>query len=204
MPETSTWTFLHWAPADASFATTLRRQRRPKLAGCIVPVKEKSRRQHLKEIERALDPDSELSPRSILVGQMLWFDQEAEAICTKLIAKLKEQNTKPEVLQSLWRECLQFRRDAIDCASKAAKFVHPALEAVSVKQESVHRYCIVAPRIIEDTNEWLKKCQAEMASKAVADDLRIDRAIEHAKLKNSSHAAQHIEEDENPLDEIPE
>ena len=74
----------------------------------------------------------------------------------------------------------------------------------SVKQESVHRYCIVAPPVIEDTNEWLRKCEAEMAGRAVADDLRIDRAIEHAKLKNSSHTAQQIEEDENPLDEIPD
>jgi hypothetical protein len=43
-----------------------------------------------------------------------------------------------------------------------------------------------------------------MAGRAVADDLRIDRAIEHAKLKDLSHAAQPIEEDENPLDEISE
>jgi hypothetical protein len=103
----------------------------------------------------------------------------------------------------LWRELIQLRRDAIDCASKAAKFVHPALEAVSVKQETTHRFVIAAPPPIHDVNEWLAKCHGELRDKAVADDLNINRAIEQAK-RSDSHKSQRIEEDDNPLDEIPE
>jgi hypothetical protein len=41
-----------------------------------------------------------------------------------------------------------------------------------------------------------------MRAGPVADDLNINRAIEQAK-KAGSHKSQAIEEDENPVDEIP-
>jgi hypothetical protein len=161
-----------------------------------------TKKQRLKAIERSLNPDGDLSPKAVLALQMQFFDQQAEELTQELIAALKKQSVRSEVLLNLYREMLQHRRDCCDVASKLIKYTAPALESVSVKQEST--YVIVAPPVIESTDEWLKKCQAEMSGRSVADDLRIDRAIEHAKLKDSSHTAQPIEEDENPLDEITE
>jgi hypothetical protein len=96
------------------------------------------------------------------------------------------------------------RDRAVTAASKLAPFETPKMESISVAQEQTVRFVISAPEPIDDVNVWLERCQAQMSGRAVADDLRIDRAIEHAKLKNSSHATQHIEDDENPLDEIPD
>jgi hypothetical protein len=101
------------------------------------------------------------------------------------------------------REMMTSRKDCIDVAARVAPYCHPKQEAVSVKTESVHKFCIVAPAVIEDANEWLAKCHGELRAKAVAVDLNINRAIEQAK-KADLHKSQPIEEDDNPLDEIPE
>jgi hypothetical protein len=134
--------------------------------------------------------------------QAHWFSDEAEALTQELIAALKKQSVRSEVLLSLYREMLQHRKDAIECCSKVAPYVHPKKEAISVEQKTEHRMVIFAPAPIDDVNVWLERCKADMSGRAVADDLRIDRAIENAKLKDSSQ--QHIKDDENPLDEIPD
>ena len=95
------------------------------------------------------------------------------------------------------------RQTCIDACSKLLPYTSPKLSNVEIAQKTDHQPCIVTPTPIEDANEWLAKCTGEMRAKAVSDNLNINRAIEQAK-KADSHKPQPIEEDENPLDEIPE
>jgi hypothetical protein len=145
--------------------------------------KEPSRKARLKALEKSLDPDGELSPKAVIALQMQWFNSEAESLLTRLIARLEEHGARSEVLLNLWRELIQMRRDAVDTASKLVKFVHPSLEAVSVKQETTHHFVIQAPPIIEDAEKWLEHCRKDAATRAVATDIKIDAAIDAAKQK---------------------
>jgi hypothetical protein len=142
--------------------------------------------------------------KQILSEQANWHDSEGLRLTEQVIKYLNSSGTSASVLLQTFRSMLEMRDKAVNAASKLIPFQEPRKESVSVQGEQVYRYVIACPEPMTDTAAWLKKCQAEMAGRAVADDLRIDRAIEHAKLKNSSHTAQQIEEDENPLDEIPD
>jgi hypothetical protein len=147
----------------------------------------------------------EKTAKQVLSEQCNWFDSESIRLCESVIKYLNSSGTSASVLLQTFRSMQEMRDKAVNAASKLISFQEPKLESVSIAKEETHRYVICAPEPMTDTAAWLKKCQAEMASKTVSDDLRIDRAIEHVKLKNSSHARQPIEEDdENPLDEITE
>src|SRR6516162_9551785 len=142
--------------------------------------------------------------KQILSEQANWHDSEGIRLTEQVIKYLNSSGTSASVLLQTFRSMLEMRDKAVNAASKLIPFQEPRKESVSVQSEQVHRFVIQAPEPIDDVNVWLERCKAEMSGRAVADDLRIDRAIEHAKLKNSSHRAQQIEEDENLLDEIPE
>jgi hypothetical protein len=144
-----------------------------------------SKKQRLKQLERSLNPDGDLTPKAVLALQMQFFNEQAEQLTQELIAALKKQSVRSEVLLNLYREMLQHRRDACDTASKLIKFTAPALESVSMEQKTEHRFVIQCPEPIEDVTEWLKKCEAHNRSKAIATDLKIDRAIADAKRKPS-------------------
>jgi hypothetical protein len=166
-----------------------------------------TKKQRLKKLQLALDPNSEHSPRSVLIMQCHWFSDEAQALTEELIAALRKQNTRAETLLSLYRELIQHRKDAIDCASKAAAYVHPKKEAISVENKSEMRFVFSCPEPIASTEEWLAKCKKDMASRVIKTDLDIDRAI--AASKQAAPTLRPIEdfedgEIENPLDEIPE
>jgi hypothetical protein len=167
-----------------------------------------TKKQRLKAIERSLNPDGDLSPKAVLALQMQFFDQQAEELTQELISALKRQSVRSEVLLNLYREMLQHRRDCCDVASKLIKYTAPALESVSVRQESETRFVIVSPPVIESTDEWLAKCKKDMASRAIKTDLDIDRAIESSR-KQAVPTLGPIEnfednEDDNPLILIPE
>jgi hypothetical protein len=147
---------------------------------------------------------AEKPAKQILSEQANWHDQEGIRLCEQVIKYLNSSGTSASVLIQTFRSMLEMRDKAVNAASKLIPFQEPRKESVSVQNEQVHRFVIQAPEPINDVNVWLERCKAEMSGRAVSDDLRIDRAIEHAKLKNSSHTADQIEEDENPLDEIPE
>jgi hypothetical protein len=167
--------------------------------------KEKTRKQRLKDLERSLNPDGDLSPKAVLALQMQWFHGESEKTCSELITKLQSQNVRAEVYLKLWSDLLQLRRDACDTAAKLIKFVSPAMESVSVKQETTHRFVISAPTPIDDVNVWLKKCESDSKSRAVKTDLDIDQMLVDAKTKSVPRLIP-IEDidDENPLKDIPE
>jgi hypothetical protein len=171
----------------------------------MAPPKPKTKKQRMKDLERSLNPDGDLSPKAVMALQMQFFNSEAEQLTQDLIAALKKQNVRAETLLGLYREMLQHRKDCADIAQKLAKFVHPAMESVSIKQESEHRFVIVSPPVIESTDEWLAKCKKDMANKAVKTDLDIDRMISEVKQKSTSPLIP-IEdtEDDNPLDLIDE
>jgi hypothetical protein len=142
--------------------------------------------------------------KQILSEQANWHDSEGLRLTEQVIKYLNSSGASASVLLQTFRSMLEMRDKAVNAASKLIGFQEPKLEAVSIAKEETHKFVIVAPEPVSDVNVWLERCKAEMAGRAVSDDLRIDRAIEHAKLKNSSHTAQQIEDDENPLDEIPE
>jgi hypothetical protein len=170
-----------------------------------VEVKAPNKKSRLKQIERSLNPEGDLSPKAVMALQMQFFNSQAEQLTQDLIAALKKQNVRAEALLGLYREMLQHRKDCADIAQKLAKFVHPAMESVSIKEESEHRFVIMSPPIIESTDVWLAKCKKDMANKAIKTDLDIDRMISDAK-KQAAPRLQPIEleDDENPLEDIPE
>jgi hypothetical protein len=49
-----------------------------------VADKPKSKRQRLKELERSLNPDGDLSPKAVLALQMQFFHLEAEKLLEEL------------------------------------------------------------------------------------------------------------------------
>src|SRR5215469_3623591 len=110
--------------------------------------KPKTKKQRMKDLERSLNPDGDLSPKAILALQMQFFNEQAEQLTQELIAALKKQNVRAETLLGLYREMLQHRKDCADIAQKLAKFVHLAMESVSIKQESTHKFVVVAPPVI--------------------------------------------------------
>jgi hypothetical protein len=166
----------------------------------MAPPKPKTKKQRMKDLERSLNPDGDLSPKAVMALQMQFFNSEAEQLTQDLIAALKKQNVRAETLLGLYREMLQHRKDYADIAQKLAKFVHPAMESVSVKQETTHKFVVVAPPIIEDAQAWLDKCNADIRSRAIKQDLDIDRMLTDAK-KTSGLKPIEDTADENPLDD---
>jgi hypothetical protein len=159
----------------------------------------------MKAIERSLNPGGDLTPKAVLALQMQFFNEQAEQLTQELIAALRKQNTRAETLLGLYREMLQHRKDCADIAQKLAKFVHPVMESVSVRQETTHKFVVVAPSVIEDTQTWLDKCNADIRSRAINQDLDIDRMLTDAK-EQATPKLKPIEDtdDDNPLDDIPE
>jgi hypothetical protein len=148
-------------------------------------------------------PKDDKSAREILVQQSNFFHEEGLRLTEQVIKYLSSSGTSASVLLQTFRSMLELRDKAVNAASKLIPYEEARKESVSIQSEQVHRYVIACPEPVEDVNVWLERCKAEMSGRAVADDLRIDRAIEHAKLKNS-HATETIEDEDNPLDEIPE
>jgi hypothetical protein len=142
-------------------------------------------------------------PLDVIEANMVFYHEKAEKLTTDLIRRLNDMGTSASQLIALYKDLLNHRDLAVQSAAKAAPYRHSKLESHEIRTQEAVRFVIQAPEPIDDVNVWLERCKAEMSGRAVADDLRIDRAIEHARLKNS-HATETIEDEENPLDEIPE
>lgn len=73
------------------------------------------------------------SPLDIMLKNMRFYDEKAEALLSTLEERIIDKKTAPLELVQLLQEMSGFRMSAQKCACDAAPFVHPKLSAIAVK-----------------------------------------------------------------------
>jgi hypothetical protein len=143
--------------------------------------------------------------KQILSEQANWHDSEGIRLTEQVIRYLNSSGTSASVLLQTFRSMQEMRDKAVNAASKLIGFQEPKLEAVSIAKEETHRFVVIAPPEAPDVDTWLRNCQQQMKTRAVSDDLRIDKAIIEAKRITApplkSKELEDEEEPDSPLDD---
>lgn len=84
-------------------------------------------------------------------------------ICETLIKNLEKINPKDPQIKFWYKELTECQETAIDCAAKAAAYLHPKLESMEVKQTVEHRMVMRAPQKVQSIEEWTKLTGATVA-----------------------------------------
>lgn len=76
------------------------------------------------------------TPLDIMLKNMRFYDEKAEAMMTVLEEKLANRKTLPEDLLKLLSEMSGYRMSAQKCAVEAAPYVHPKLASIEHKVDN--------------------------------------------------------------------
>lgn len=111
------------------------------------------------ESEDDTDPDSAIA---VLRQQMLFYRDQAEEICEKIIEALKKNNSRGDLVAMMYKHLSDASKMTIDCAAKLAPYQSPRLESVEVKKTVTNRYVIQAPTAFNDQDLWLQNSKKEL------------------------------------------
>ena len=126
------------------------------------------------------------TPLDIMLRNMRFYDEKAEAMLGVIESKLGDQKSVPAELLELLREMSTYRMSAQKCAVDAAPFVHPKLSAIEYKNT---------------TDKIAGKPEDQMSREELADYWRQlrDRPLTTSPLiiDNETGDPVHAEEDED-------
>ena len=108
----------------------------------------------------------------VLYDKMVFYHEKAQKIADFLL-KIVEQNytSRGDLFVALHKDMNQFNNIAIECASKLAPYQTPKLESIEVKKDITHRFVVVAPKVISNSQEWLKNIQPYEQPKIISGSL---------------------------------
>jgi hypothetical protein len=80
------------------------------------------------------------TPLDIMLKNMRFYDEKAQAMMTILETKIAAGNKKfvPTEVLALLQEMSQYRMNAQKCATDAAPFIHPKLTSIAFKDETAN------------------------------------------------------------------
>ena len=107
------------------------------------------------------EEDNPNSAVAVLRTQMLFYRDQAETLCEKIIDALKANNARGDLIAMMYKYANEAKKMAIDCANKLAPYESPKLQAIEVKNTTVTKFVIEAPTLATDQNSWLENVRNE-------------------------------------------
>lgn len=127
----------------------------------------------LAQQQEAADAEDPNSAVATLRNQMLFYRDQAETLCEKIIETLKQQNARGDLVAMMYKYANEAKKMAIDCANKLAPYESPKLQAIEVKNTTVTKFVIEAPTLEKNQDAWLSNVMNErkMLSKIRNDNI---------------------------------
>lgn len=116
------------------------------------------------QLQEQAEPQDDTDPNSavaVLRTQMLFYRDQAETLCEKIIESLKANNARGDLVAMMYKYANEAKKMAIDCANKLAPYESPKLQAIEVKNTTITKFVIEAPTLATDQDSWLTNVRAE-------------------------------------------
>jgi hypothetical protein len=107
------------------------------------------------------EPDHPDSAVATLRGEMLYYRDQAENVCEKIMELLKTQGSRADMIAMMYKYMNEAKKMAVDVAAKLAPYESPRLEAVEVTQKKITKFVIEAPTLESNPDTWLANAKAE-------------------------------------------
>lgn len=112
--------------------------------------------------EDKLEDDKPDSAVAVLRYKMLFYRDQAETICEKIMEGLKDGKARADLMAMMYKYMNEANKICIDCAAKLAPYEAPRLEAVEVTQKQITKFVIEAPTLSSSPEEWLINTRKEL------------------------------------------
>lgn len=116
------------------------------------------------QLQEQADPVEDDDPNSavaVLRTQMLFYRDQAETLCEKIIETLKANNARGDLVAMMYKYANEAKKMAIDCANKLAPYESPKLQAIEVKNTTITKFVIEAPTLETNQDKWLTNVMNE-------------------------------------------
>ena len=112
---------------------------------------------------------------------MLFYRDQAEVICEKLMTLLKEQGSNATTMAMMYKYYHEANKMCVDIAAKLAPYESPRLEAVEVTQKRITKFVIEAPTLSSSPEQWLENTRRELK---MISEIKNNQVIEGEVISN--------------------
>lgn len=93
---------------------------------------------------------------------MNFYDQRAQAMAKEIYTILKEdEKPRGDKLADMFKAMMRLNETVIECAAKLAPYQSAKLESVEIKKTTEHRFVIAAPKVFNNSGNWLDNVNQE-------------------------------------------
>ena len=116
----------------------------------------------------------------ILYDKMMFYHKKADDIAKFLISVIESgKMARGDLLAQIHKDMHRFNDIVIECASKLAPYQDAKLQNIEIKQKVTHRFVVVAPRPIANTDSWLEEVeQSKLNGKSIEHKIDNKEAIQ--------------------------
>lgn len=132
---------------------------------------------------------------------MNFYDSRAMTMATQIYQSLKDSPKNMGDKQAdMFKAMMRFNDIVIECAAKLAPYQSSKLDTIEIKHKVEHRYVIAAPKLINNSKDWLTNVNEEAkmlpSPQKVIDNSKKELAAQEIK-RDPVEEAQVIKEEYN-------
>lgn len=107
------------------------------------------------------DNSDKPSSYRVLEREMLFWHDKGEEIYNLILEFLKDHQNlhnrnNANLITQVAKALADHKSKAVDAAAKLAAYQLPKLQAIDINQSTTHKFVVLAPPLIPDTNKWLE------------------------------------------------
>lgn len=138
----------------------------------------------------------------VLYKKMNFYDGRAMELASQIYKHLKEDDkVRGDKCADMFKAMMRFNDIVIECAAKLAPYQSSKLESVEIKKTVEHRYVIAAPKLIDNSKDWLSAVNADAkllpSPQKIVQKAKDDQAILERVKQTPIEEAEVIKEEYN-------